>query len=477
MRRIATAITATFLVSLLATAAPALARGGSGSSSFGRGFGGGGGGGGGRGFGRGHFFFLPLGGGSGILLLIVIAVIVFWLLPRIAAWDRGRRARGRAHRRAVAQRQRRVELAAAVASEEDESFAPDAVREAARRLFLDIQQAWSDDDRGQLRALVAPDLLAEWQLRLDDFARKGWRNRVKPLGDPKVSYIGLRNVEGERNDRVVVLIEATLLDYVEDSYGQRIGRVDNVSDTSRVREYWTLTKQPDDSGPAHSGEAGRRAGRRPEDGWILLSIEQGTEGDHALADELITSADQDDTAMRDEALIEGAVADAVPAGTSVAEVADLDFEGDARAAALDLSLADGRFAPDVLEIAARRAVAAWAEAVDGDDAALEAIAHPEAVQHLLHPGDPSQRTRLVVRGPKITRIRITGLDAAAAPPTMTIEVEIAGRRYIEDRDTAAMVAGTQSRSSSFTEHWTMALDGDPTQPWRIASVATPVGHR
>jgi predicted lipid-binding transport protein (Tim44 family) len=60
---------------------------------------------------------------------------------------------------------------------------------------------------------------------------------------------------------------------------------------------------------------------------------------------------------------------------------------------------------------------------------------------------------------------------------MTIEVDIAGKRYIEDRDTAAVVAGVQSRSSAFTEHWTMALDGDAAQPWRVATVATPVGHR
>jgi predicted lipid-binding transport protein (Tim44 family) len=454
VRRITAALAAALIVPLVTAAAPALARSGSGSSSFGRGFGGGGRGGG---FGNGHFFFVPLGGGGAIFLIVVVGVILAYLLPRLAAWDRGRKARGRARRRQVTQRQRRVELAAAAASEDDESFAPDTVRAAARRLFLDIQRAWSDNDRAQLQTLVAPGLFAEWKLRLDDFARKGWRNRVKPLGDPKVSYVGLRNVDGDQNDRVVVLIEATLLDYVEDSYGQRIGRTDNVSDTSHVREYWTLTKR--------------------DARWILLSIEQGAEGDHALAEELVTTPDQDDTAMRDEALIEGAVADAVPAGTSIADVADLDFEGDARAAALDLSLADGRFAPDVLEIAARRAVSAWAEAVDGDDAALEAIAHPDAVQHLLHPGDPSLKTRLVVRGPKVTQIRITGLDAAATPPTMTIEVDIAGKRYIEDRDTAAVVAGIQSRSSSFTEHWTMALDGDAAQPWRVASVATPVGHR
>ena len=60
---------------------------------------------------------------------------------------------------------------------------------------------------------------------------------------------------------------------------------------------------------------------------------------------------------------------------------------------------------------------------------------------------------------------------------MSIEVEIEGRRYIEDRDTAAVVAGSQSRATKFTEHWTLALDGDAAQPWRIAAAGAPVGPR
>jgi predicted lipid-binding transport protein (Tim44 family) len=175
-------------------------------------------------------------------------------------------------------------------------------------------------------------------------------------------------------------------------------------------------------------------------------------------------------------LVEGAVEEAVPEGTSIAEVADLDYRGDARAAALDLSLADGRFAPDVLEVAARRAVAAWAEAVDGEDGALVALARPEVAREMLHPGDPSATTRLVVRGLQIRKITIVALDAAAEPPTMTIDVAIAGRRYVEDRDTAAVVSGSQSRATSFTERWTLALDGNDEQPWRIAAVGAPVGR-
>jgi predicted lipid-binding transport protein (Tim44 family) len=124
-----------------------------------------------------------------------------------------------------------------------------------------------------------------------------------------------------------------------------------------------------------------------------------------------------------------------------------------------------------LETAARRAVAGWAEAIDGDDSALSKVASPAAVSALLHPGDPSGRTRLVVRGPRIRRVRIAALDAAIKPPTMTIDVEVTGTRYLQDRDTADVVAGSDSTATDFTERWTMALDGSDEQPWRIAGVA------
>ncbi len=41
---------------------------------------------------------------------------------------------------------------------------------------------------------------------------------------------------------------------------------------------------------------------------------------------------------------------------------------------------------------------------------------------------------------------------------MTIEVDVEGRRYLEDRDTTAVVAGSKSRPVRFTERWTFALD-------------------
>jgi predicted lipid-binding transport protein (Tim44 family) len=361
---------------------------------------------------------------------------------------------GPAARRQSAQRQRRVELAAAEAAEDNPAFAPDRVRHEATDLFLDIQSAWDAGNRAKLAQLVGPDLLAEWDRRLDDFERKGWHNRVEPVEPPRVEYVGLVHRGAPAADRVTVRIEAKLRDYVVDLSGRHIKRVGRMTETVRVREFWTLA----------------RRGNR----WILVSIEQGGEGAHGLTDEIVATPWSDDSGLHDQALVEQAVADALPDNVKPSEVADLQFTGDARAAALDLSLADGRFAPDVLEIAARRAVAAWAEAVDGNDAALRAIADREAIEQLLYPGDPGHRTRLVIRGPSVKRIRITGLDAAAKPPHMNIDVDIVARRYVEDRDTAALVAGSRSRATGFTEHWTLALSDDETQPWRITRAANPI---
>ncbi|MDX6343562.1 MAG: hypothetical protein QOH87_3700, partial [Trebonia sp.] len=438
-------------VAMIAAAPEAMAAAGGGSSGFG---GGGGGGGGGSGRGAGLYILIQvlvriavLGHGLGALVLIGLFILYFVFTrfaPGASSFATARRGQGRTARRRVAERQRRVERAAAEAAEDDPAFAPDVVKPAAIRLFEDIQTAWDAGDRATLNRLVAGGLAREWERRLDDFDRRGWRNRVELLGEPTVEYVGLTHRGHAQTDTVVVRIEAKLRDYVEDRVGQHVKRTGRLTETTSTREFWTLTQ---------------RDGR-----WILASIEQGAEGEHALAAKLVPTPWSDDQALRDEAMTEAAVEDAVPSGTNLAELADLDFAGDAHAAALDLSLADGRFAPDLLEIAARRAVQAWAAAIDGEDAALRRIASAGAVQQLLHPGDPGGRTRLVVRGPEVKTIRIAGLDAAAQPPTMTVELEVTGRRYVQDRDTAAVVAGSQDRPTSFTERWTLALSSDPAQP-------------
>jgi predicted lipid-binding transport protein (Tim44 family) len=441
-------------LAILVAAPAALAAAGGGSAGFG---GGGGGGGGGRG--AGLYILVQiliriavLGHGLGALVLLGV-VIAWFVFARLMPAARARHADAGtpADRRRSSKRQGRVELAAAEAAEEDPAFAPDVVKPAAADLFAAVQRAWDHGDRATLRRIVAPDLLIEWERRLDDFDARGWRNRVKPIGQPRIEYVGLTH-RGEASDRVTVRIEAKLQDYVIDRAGNHIKRRGHLGESTRITEYWTLIKQ--------------------EDRWILASIEQGAEGAHALEERIIATPWSDDHGLKDEALMELAVADSV---ADVSEVAPVDFAGDAHAQALDLSLADGRFAPGVLEIAARRATDAWALAVDGDDTELHDIADPLAVRELLHPGDPSGRTRLVVRGPQVNRIRITHLDTSSSLPTMTVEVDLTGRRYIEDRATTAVLSGSRRRPTNFTERWTFALNGDARQPWRIVAVDAPIG--
>jgi predicted lipid-binding transport protein (Tim44 family) len=408
------------------------------------GFGGGGGGGGGGGFGGGG------GGGAGgsplftgiVFGAIAAFVLISFVLGAIAA------ARYRARRR---ERERRTELAAAEAATDDADFDPATVRAEAARLFLEIQRRWSENDVAGLEALVGEDLMVEWRRRLEDFARKGWRNRCEPHGAPKIEYLGLVNREGEAEDRVVVRVSATLDDYVVDHRGSVVLKDGENDKTTTLTEWWTL--------------------HPPGECWRLVSIESDAEGRHHLDSELVPTP-WSDSRVGDRALVETAVADAVPAGVAVAEIAPARLDPHARAAALDLSLADARFAPDVLEVAARRAVDAWVEAVDGADDALEAVAERPAIDALLYgAGGRDGRTRVVVRGARVERAAIVALDPHATPATMTVDLVVRGRRYVEDRDTADVLGGSKSADRETRQRWTFALGDDPETPWRLAAVA------
>jgi predicted lipid-binding transport protein (Tim44 family) len=420
-----------------------LARAGGGSGGFG-----GGGGGGGRSFGGGGagggFVAGGGGGGGGIsvvfIVLIVVVVLLFLAAGAVASIK---------YRRRRAQRVRTTELAAAEAANDDEDFAPENVRAAATELYHEIQRRWSANDIAGLEELVGPDLMVEWRRRLQDFRRKGWHNRCEPKGDPSIEYVGLVNRDGEDEDRVVVRITATLDDYVVDAHGRTILRQGESDPTTTLQEWWTL--------------------HPPGERWRLLSIESEAEGRHHLLDELI-AVPWGDERVRDEALVEGAVATALPSGVAVAEIAPAVLDADARAAALDLALADGRFAPDVLEVAVRRAVEAWVEAIDGADGALEALADRGAIDALLYGGDASRRTRVVVRGARVQQVAISGLDPHVEPATMTVNVVLRGRRYVEDRDTADVLGGSKDSDRESLQRWTFALGDDPSAPWRLARV-------
>lgn len=420
----------------------AAAQAGGGSSGFGGGGGGGGGFSGGGGGGSGG-----TGTASPGVLIIFFGVIAVFVVYQFV--------HGARYRRRIREREAAVRTASAEAAEDDAWFAADELVPAARALFMDCQRAWDARDRERLSRLVGPDLMVEWGRRLDDFDAKGWHNRVEVIVEPEVRYVGLVNRDDDEEDRAVVRIEAHLNAYVVDAEGRKHMRKGSKSARVKLVEYWTL---------ARSG-----------DHWIVASIEERAEGDHHLEGEIVASPWSDTGRLQDESLTELAVADGLPPGFTTADLVEVDFSGDARARALDLSLADARFMPDLLEAAARRAVEAWAEAVDGSDEPLLAVASPAAVDALLYGGDGTRRTRVVVRGPSVKRIEISAVEVERTPATMTIEVELGGRRYTEDRDTAAVLSGSKDSATTFADVWTLALDGPDDAPWRLVGTsAAPV---
>ena len=408
------------------------AQAGSGSSGFGGGGGGGGFSGGGGSGGSGS------GSGNPIVAVFIFGAFgVFLIYLAIHSWR---------YRVKVRERDQRVRTASAEAAEDDSYFAADELEAHARGLFVACQEAWDVRDTERLSRLVGDDLLVEWKRRLADFERKGWHNRVSVLEPPEIQYVGLVNREDDTEDRAVVRITARLRAFVVDRAGNVVKRKEASGEQVKLVEYWTLARADSQS-------------------WRVVSIEQRAEGDHQLDSEIVASP-WSDSRVADEALTELAVEDGLPPGFTTADLATVSFEGSAREHALDLSLADARFAPDVLEAAARRAVAAWAEAVDGDDAALLEVATPEAVSELLYGGDDSRRTRVVVRGPRVREIKIAAVDVSREPATMRVEVELGGRRYVEDRDTAAVVSGSKEGAGAFSEGWVLALAGGES-PWQL----------
>ena len=217
--------------------------------------------------------------------------------PRPGTSGRRQESSGRAARRRVAQRERRVELAAAEAAEDDPAFAPDVVRASgSQAVHARSRRRGTPTTANRLRELVAPDLLEEWERRLDDFDRTR-------LAQPRASRSESRRSSTWRSPtratraRIasMVRIEATLRDYVEDRSGHRLKRAGRLAETrqgARVLDARQARR------PAGSCSRSSRAPRASMRSTRSSSRRPGPTTQ----------------AMRDEALVEGAVADAVPEG-------------------------------------------------------------------------------------------------------------------------------------------------------------------
>ena len=318
-------------------------------------------------------------------------------------WPRGPAAlvdapagHGPAARRRTAQRERRVELAAAEAAEDDPAFAPDVVRARPRPAVRWRSRPPGTPATDRLRAPGRPRAAARvgaaaGRLRRRGLAQPGRRPIEAPQGRVRRPRTGRRRrttgwSSGSRPGSRLRARTPTAQRVA------RAGRLQRDGDGARVLDAGKA-RRPLDPALDRAGCRGRARAQRADRGHAVVR----------RAGAARRGAGRGRGGRRG------------PDGANVAEVADLDYDGDARAAALDLSLADGRFAPDMLEVAAppgRRRVGRGGRRRRRRAARDR---HPGGRQRAAASGRSERtRTRLVVRGPEIEQIRIAG---STRPPS------------------------------------------------------------
>jgi hypothetical protein len=132
---------------------------------------------------------------------------------------------------------------------------------------------------------------------------------------------------------------------------------------------------------------------------------------------------------------------------------------------------DNRLGASAVARAARLVVAAWAMAVDGDDTMLTAMVQSDAAHWLLQPGMEHWQ---VAPGPRVTRIKISRLDAedadaeaeaGADQPKLQVDFEFTGRRRFDDPARIDAADG----DTLFIARLDLTLAGTGPEPWLLSS--------
>lgn len=424
------------LATVVALSSPAVAyaRGGGGSHGFGGGGGGshGGGGIGGTRGGSGIGGVAFIGGGSGtavVVVLIVLLILFFAFRSRLSSKGGLNTGSDRsAHRSDEKARERATQVEARVGGlgSTDASFELEALKQRASSLYTTAQQAWTDQDFGTLSRIMSPVLYGKWAEELRDYASRGEVNVVEILSGPTVELVDVANREGEVNDTVTFRISATLNDYVRRGNGLRAERKD---DSTRPVEYWTLRKN----------EAGE---------WIVSSIEQAAEGEHHLTAAIETDG-WDQKAVAREAVLEVAEQTATTGVSDILSLTSVEWSSDADAAAGDLSVLDGRFDKQVLEVAVEQFLEEWAM----NDGSLD-----------FTPVRTPNRT--VMRDAAVGSIQVRAL-VSREPIVFRVAVAAEGVYYEVDRRTEEVLHGDALKRRPFTLTFELRLDAPPAKGWTV----------
>jgi hypothetical protein len=203
---------------------------------------------------------------------------------------------------------------------------------------------------------------------------------------------------------------------------------------------------------------------RDDDRWIIELVE--TSGaDHYLLDRL--PDETVDQQLQDEAAISTAVKDPLVT-VPVAELKDVDAATENQLR--DLSVVDGRYAPDAIVACVCEIARTWEAATTGNDKrSLESWSTPEAIAQLCRPTPNGVRR---VRNIEVRRVRINALNTDRDPPTISVSASLHGQRWLATHK-GGTISGSPRHRRDFTEQWTLCLDSRPESPWQLIDVKDP----
>lgn len=203
---------------------------------------------------------------------------------------------------------------------------------------------------------------------------------------------------------------------------------------------------------------------RDEDRWIIERVESPGAG-HYLVDRL--PDDTLDQQLQDEAAISTAVEDPLVT-VPVAELKDVDAATENQLR--DLSVVDGRYAPDAIVACVCEIARTWEAATTGNDKRpLESWSTPHAITQLCRPTPNGLRR---VRNLEVCRVRINALNTNEDPPTITVSASLHGQRWLATH-TGGTISGSPRHRRDFTEQWTLRLDPSTESPWQLIDVKDP----
>ena len=258
-----------------------------------KGGGGGGGGGGSHGGSSFHGGSRSSSGGSNdnpIVGLVFILIVIFFV---IFAFVQGRRNKGGnedldfvySPSQIAGKADKTLKLLQFL-SRQDQSMAPDILREQVKATFLKLQECWQTRDYGPMKPLMMSDLYADHCRQIAGMVRNHEINMIDQLKVDRVDLVNVRYPFKEDQREFTALITATALDYYLDDRTRKRLRGDKAP--AQFQEFWIFQRK---------GKA-----------WLLREVEQSRESDALKEDNFFeqftdTALDQiyGDTAQKDGA--------------------------------------------------------------------------------------------------------------------------------------------------------------------------------